>query len=105
MHAFVLIQSDLERLNADILPYSKVPSVTCVGLYELSEIDSENLQLAEKIYFVISETSMCSSAYQALLLATFPLIEKEKCYLLRLDGTQIPLGFSLLRALPDGRPT
>ena len=104
MNAFIVIEYDLERLNGQILSHSKKPFVTCVGVHELSEIDLNNLQLAKKIYFVVSKTSMGSTAYQMLLFATFPLIEREKCYLLKLDDTDIPLGFPMLQNMPEERP-
>ena len=101
MNAFIVIQYDLERLNSQILSHSKSPYVMCVGLYELTEVDLNNLQIAEKIYCVVSKDSICSTAYQSLLLATFPLIRREKCYLLKLDDIKIPLGFSMLENLPE----
>jgi hypothetical protein len=105
MDAFVAIQYDLEKLNQEILSHSKTESVVCVGLYELGEAELENLKRAETIYFVVSKISMGSTAYQMLLFATFPLVEIEKCYLLKLDDVPIPAGFPMLRALSERRPS
>lgn len=104
MNAFVVIKYDLEKLINDILSQSREESVICVGLYEFGESELSTLQQADMIYFVASETSMCSTAYQSLLIATFPFIKIEKCRLLKMDDTKIPAGFPMLQALPEGRP-
>jgi hypothetical protein len=104
MNAFVVIRYDLENLNVSVIADSESESVVCVGVYRLGESELENLQRAEAIYFVASENSMCSTAYQELLFATWPLVETKRCFLLKLDNTKIPSGFPMLQALSEGRP-
>ena len=104
MNAFVAIQHDLKKLTADILAYVKNESVLCTGLYELDNTQLENLRKANKIYFVVSGTAVCSTAYQMLVHSTIPLVEIEKCRLLILDDTRIESVFSVLQGLPRDRP-
>ena len=106
MNAFVVIPYDLEKLKSDVLVHSKAESKVIVGvLYELSEEQIAALQQADTIYFVVSGTSMCSTAYQTLLFAAFPRIDVQRCRLLNLDGTRIPAGAPMLQTLPEVWPT
>jgi hypothetical protein len=104
MDAFVLTQCDLVKLTRDFLADLEAESIICVGLYELEETELEKLKRADTIYFVASQTSMCSTAYQMLLWATFPHVESRNCCLLNLDNARIPEAFSMLRALPKQTP-
>jgi hypothetical protein len=100
----VAIPLDVEQLQARVLSHSKAESVVCVGLYALPEAELARLRQADAIFFVVSATSMCSTAYQMLLFATFPLIDSGRCRVLNLDGAQVPLGAPMLRDLPDCWP-
>lgn len=104
MNAFVAIEYDVEKLRADILSRLEPESVVCTGLYEWDEAELVTLRQADTIYFVASKTSMCSTAYQILLFATFSLVNTQNCRLLKLDDTEIPAGFPLLQMLPEGNP-
>ncbi|PQV63449.1 hypothetical protein B1R32_11110 [Abditibacterium utsteinense] len=75
MNAFVTIKSDLETLSRDIISQSKTKSVVFDCLDEFDEAKLATLQQADAIYLVISENSMCSTAYQNLLIATIPYVE------------------------------
>lgn len=104
MNAFVVIKHDLEMLRREVLSQSGIESAVCVGLYEFGQAELATLRQADNVYIVVSKTSMCSTAYQSLLLATIPLIQAEKCRLLKLDDTQIPAGFFMLNTIPEGMP-
>lgn len=99
-YAFVVSLSDLNVLKRRFLTNLKSGPIVCSSLQDISR-----LQQADEIYFVTSETSMCSTVYQELVVKAFAATaEQLNRSLLRLDDVSIPLGFQMLRSLPESIP-
>jgi hypothetical protein len=96
--AFVTSTSDLDELEDRVLSRLKTPWTVC------SSPELDGLGQASTVYFVASRTSMCSTAYQELVRAAFGATEGRGRRLLRLDAAEIPLGFEMLKSLPERRP-
>ena len=93
---FVVSPSDLAQLQHRVLSKLQDEPIVCSYAREVP-----SLEQAGAVYFVISEISMCSTAYQELVLAAFGATEQLHRWLLRLDKAEIPLGFSMLRTLTE----
>lgn len=96
---FVVSPTDLRRLKVQVLDQLKPAPIVCH-----SQADINTLSRAEEIYFVASSFAMCSTAYQQLVIDAFPTTEHSTRWLLRLEDVAIPLGFALLKNLPEGKP-
>lgn len=99
MKAFVLSPSDLSKLQQRYFAALQSGPIVCSSLLEVEE-----LQHADRVYFVISEFSMYSTAYQELVTAALSATEQASRWLLLLDKVTIPQGFRRLRSLPIGTP-
>lgn len=69
-----------------------------------SNKDLENLSPVDEIYFVFSQNAVLSTQYQALVLDILSGMKRAvgaRCFLLRLDTTEIPQGFDVLKSLPE----
>lgn len=96
-HAYIVSPSDLSDLKRIVFDKLRIEPMVCSSLKEISK-----LQQADVIYFVASQTSMCSTAYQELVMKAFAATaERSSRSLLKLDKVNIPLGFSMLRTLPE----
>jgi len=96
---FVVSPTDFGRLKIRFLDRLKPVPIVCQ-----SQTDFNALRRADEIYFVASTLSMCSTAYQQLVIDAFSVSEHSTKWLLRLEDIEIPLGFDLLKNLPEGRP-
>jgi hypothetical protein len=101
MNVYVVIQYDLDRFTKEILSQENSSSVVCTALYEFEEQDLTKLQAAKTIFFIVSKTSICSTAYQILIDNTYRLIQTKVCRVIKLDEIEIPNGFHFLRSLPE----
>ena len=98
--AFVASPSDLSRLSSPILSKLSGEPIVCSSLDEITE-----LQRAEAVFFVVSELSMCSTAYEELVRAAFMVMrDQQRRFLLPLDDVTLPIGFQLLQSLREGLP-
>jgi len=97
---FVVSPTDFGRLKIRFLDQLKAMPIVCQ-----SQTDIDTLSRADEIYFVASTLSMCSTAYQQLVIDAFPASEQANRWLLRLEDVAIPLGFAVLKNLPEGKPT
>jgi hypothetical protein len=95
-NGFVTLPSDVGKLQQKVPSQLKNEGIICSALPDI-----ETLKQAEAVYFVISKLSMSSTLYQELVLAALASVARSNCWLLRLDDTIIPLGFSRLRSLPE----
>jgi hypothetical protein len=95
--AFVVSVSDLVGLVPRLRETWKDDVIICSSAAELPL-----LARAESVYFVVSQISMCSTAFQQLVLETLALVEESRRKLFRLDDVRIPIGFRALRFLPEG---
>lgn len=98
-YGFVVSPSDLTKVQQSIIPQLTGEQIVCSSAREVEELKG-----ADVVCFVISEMSMCSTAYQELVLVTLDTIEKTSCRVLRLDNTEIPLGFHVLQSLSEAIP-
>ena len=98
-NVFVVSPSDLAKLRQVLASRLGGEQVTCSSLHEI-----EAVKEAESVYFVISETSMCSTAYQELVFACLEAVGTSNLIVFRLDNAEIPLGFSVLNSLPQRNP-
>lgn len=103
-NAFIVCSTDVEGLKSAVLdhlsgeqslhlPYQPVPL----------------LKEGTDVYFVISRSSLYSTAFQSLVMEVFPLTDPAHRYLLRLDDVSIPpnaksTAANILRSLKDGFP-
>lgn len=93
-YVFVASPSDVSSLVSRLQGTLKDGPIICsssTGLPLLAQ--------AESVYFVVSQVSMCSTAFQQLVLDALPLVEESRRRLLRLDDVKIPRGFSMLQSL------
>ena len=95
MTAFVVSPSDLSKLQQRYSAALNSRQIICSSLLKINE-----LQQADRVYFVISKVSMCSTAFQELVFAALAATEGRNQWLLPLDEAKIPLGFSKLLSLP-----
>jgi len=98
-NGFVFTACDIGDLQSTILNKLSDNPILCSSLSEIA-----TLQDAEVVYFVVSETSLCSTAYQQLVFAVLDAVNQSNRRLLRLDNVPIPLGFKALASLPEGAP-
>ena len=82
------------------LPRLKDETVVCSSAAELPL-----LARAASVFFVVSEISMCSTAFQQLVLDALQIVEPSRCKLFRLDEARIPVGLQALRSLTEDLPT
>ena len=94
--AFLASISDLTALVRRLQRNWKDDVIICSSAAELP-----SLPRAESVYFVVSQLSMCSTAFQQLVLDTLPLVEESRRKLFRLDDAKIPIGFAALQSLPE----
>src|SRR5690242_19129134 len=97
---FVVSPTDFGRLKIQFLDQLTPLPIVCQ-----SQTDLNTLSRAHEIYFVASRLSMCSTAYQQLVIDAFLASEHSTKWLLRLEDVAIPLGFDILKNLPEGKPT
>jgi|ERR1041384_564974 hypothetical protein len=97
--AFVVSPTDFDRLKIRFLDQLK-----CVPIVCQSQTDIDTLSRVHEIYFVASRLSMGSTAYQQLVIDAFSASEHSTKWLLRLEDVAIPLGFDVLKNLPEGKP-
>ena len=95
-NGFVASPSDIGNLQHRVLSQLEGEQIVCSHPREV-----QTLENADAVYFVISEMSICSTAYQELVLAVFVKTEQSHRWLVRLDDTEIPEGFFMLRSLPE----
>jgi len=93
---FVASPSDIAKLQHRVLSQLEGEQIVCSYPREVAKLEQ-----ADPVYFVISEMSMCSTAYQELVFVALGKTEQSHRWLLRLDDTEIPLGFSMLRSMPE----
>jgi|SRR5215472_15939841 len=98
-NGFVVSTTDMEQLRHRILSKLTDEPVLCSSPVEIIK-----LQDADFVYFVVSEITLGSTAYQSLVFTVFDTGKQPNWRLLCLDKTAIPLGFSLLLSLPEGAP-
>lgn len=102
-HAFVVCQSDAKRLGS--LTGFQFDEAT---LFCSVPADLDKLQAASEVWFVVSQTSLLSTQFQEVVLTALSawgnvagsVAKDAKCWLLPLEEVVIPLGFSVLNALP-----
>jgi len=93
---FVASPSDLTALVPYLRQAWKEDVIICSSGAELPL-----LARAESVYFVVSQLSMYSTAFQQLVLDTLPLVEESRRKLFRLDDAKIPIGFAALQSLSE----
>ena len=98
-NAFVASPTDVGLLTSSILRDLTPEPIVCSSFAELAA-----LRQASTVYFVVSQLSMCSSAYQELVRAAFALTQDLRRLVLRLDQVNIPDGFQMLQSLREGTP-
>ena len=95
-NGFIASPSDIGKLQHRVLSQLQGEQIVCSHTREV-----ERLEHADAVYFGISELSICSTAYQELVLAALVRTEQSHRWLLCLDDTEIPEGFFMLRFLPE----
>jgi hypothetical protein len=95
-NGFVASPSDIGKLRHRVLSQLEGEQIVCSHTREVGRLEQ-----ADAVYFVISDISMSSTAYQELVLAAFLMTEQSHRWLLRLDDVEIPEGFFMLRSLPE----
>ena len=99
INAFVVSPTDLNKLRTKILERLSVQYILCTSLAEIN-----GLRQADDVYFVVSETSACSTAHQELVQTAIAEIKGVNCKTLRLDNISLPLGFQSLQSIPEANP-
>lgn len=83
-----------------------------VKIYSPYDCDSRDSRLAllqemndlQRVYFVVSSMSMCSTAYQAMTYSLYPRLLQIDCWKITLEETEIRSGFAFIKPLPEGMP-
>lgn len=94
-YVFIASPSDVFALTAHLQDTLQEGALICTSSAELPL-----LAQAESVYFVVSQISMCSTAFQQMVVDALPLVDESRRKLLRLDDAKIPTGFSMLQFLP-----
>lgn len=101
---FVVSPGDVEQLQAQVLSKLEEEPIVCAcfGTTTKSHLAQvSQLEEATELHFVLSRTSASSTAHQILVTSALSAAGNKPCYLLRLDDTKVPLGFEMIKLLPE----
>lgn len=94
-NVFIASPSDITKLQHRVLQKIEAEYTLCSQPHEV-----KRLSQADVVYFVISDMSMSSTAFQELVKLAFLSTEHKEWWLLFLDEVEIPEGVCELRSLP-----
>ena len=92
---FVVSVSDFAALTSRLHEVWTGDVILCSSVAELPL-----LAQTETVYFVVSQVSMISTAFQQLVLESLSLVEESRRKVFRMDAATIPVGFKVLQSLP-----
>lgn len=94
------VESDVDRISTERFEDAGVAPVFCHTIDALPSLHDLDV-----VVFAMSETSICSTAYQFLVLTVVDTVPASvPKWLLMLDQVELPPGFAAIRELPELNP-